>query len=89
MKPLYQILLHVFSYDTFNNRFHRKTINTMWLWSAMNDPPVNKDRISSSIQNLTGFTDDLPWKRVTLCAQVLRLEVAYPNVGSWVSLQAD
>lgn len=57
MQLLYQILLHVFSYDTFNNRFHRKTINTMWLWSAMNDPPVNKDRISSSIQNLTGFSD--------------------------------
>lgn len=49
----------MFSYDTFNNRFHRKPINTMWLWSAMNDPPVNKDRFPSSVRNVTGFTDDL------------------------------
>lgn len=42
-----------FSYNTFNNGFHKKTINTMWLWSAMNNPPVNKDRISSSTPNLT------------------------------------
>lgn len=48
-----------FSYNTFNNRFHRKTINTMWLWSAMNDPPVNKDRISSSTPNLTVFINSV------------------------------
>lgn len=74
MQLLYQILLHVFSYDTFNNRFHRKTINTMWLWSAMNDPPVNKDRISSSIQNLTGFTDRSDY----ICA---RAQVLGPQAG--------
>lgn len=61
MQLLYQISLRVFSYDTFNNRF--QTINTMWVWSAMNDPPVNKDRISSSMQNLTGFTDEPLEKR--------------------------
>lgn len=65
-----------FSY-TFNNRFCRKTINTMWLWSAMNDPPVNKDRISSSTPNLIVFINS-----VMILGSAPRLIGGYyPHVG--------
>ena len=32
----FDILLNVFRTTPLINRFHRKTINAMWLWSAMN-----------------------------------------------------
>lgn len=66
-----------FSYNTFNNKFHKKTINTMWVWSAMNDPPVNKDRISSSTPNLTVFINSV----LTLGSAPRLMGAYYPHVG--------